>query len=284
LLKAKEVSTEAYKLLGSAYRLNSRLTPACSSQGRAALISGRGNAFRVGKCCTSADPASYSALIEWRVSAEPRWGGGLDQLTEVAQFAKENREKNPLLDAVIASAEADELLYSSPSDLDVKGLERALSAGPQANLFNVLSFVWDAKQDNERSLIYLAQAVRFDASLGFRIDRYSRTWEKNPDWAIADLEYLIRRFPTSQYFRSDLENAKLNVAQGLPAKLARGESVGFYGHSRMTGSWQCEKYSLSDRILDKWTATCSEHWISVRPDDPESWRVHAEVLHFRKDT
>ncbi|GAA4802103.1 hypothetical protein GCM10023307_30940 [Lysobacter hankyongensis] len=287
---ARETAARAAKLLAEAHAAEPRLTPACNARVAALRLSGGDeDAFALGRRCAQNDPMSYSAAVGWKTAAEPRWGGSEAQLSEVEQHLLKHRGAAPLLNSVLASLAADPLLNREPDpdDAVVAALERAARIAPHGLVLNQLSASWFARGDEKRGLAYLSQAVRFNiGSTSYRGFRTHQNLFTRPAWAKLDIEYVLRRFPNSIYHKQQLVQVEENLRNDTPALLARDGTVRFDdgGQGRKaTLMAECEQYGLSGQQSSEVMNDCSDSLVMEWPEDPEVWRVRADVLHARGD-
>ena len=287
---ARDTAAKAAKVLAEAYVAEPRLTPACNTRVAALRLSGGDeDAFALGRRCAQNDPMSYSAAVGWKTAAEPRWGGSEAQLSEVERHLLKHRAAAPLLNSVLASLAADPLLNSEPDpdDAVVAALERAARIAPHGLVLNQLSASWFARGDEKRGLAYVSQAVRFNVgSTGYRGFRTQQNLFTRPAWAKLDIEYVLRRFPNSIYYKQQLAQVEENLRNDTPAQLAGGGTVSFDhdGQGRKaTLMAECEQYGLSGQQSSDVMNDCSDTLVMEWPEDPEVWRVRADVLHARGD-
>jgi tetratricopeptide (TPR) repeat protein len=287
---ARAAAAVAADMLQSALVVEPRLTPACTARVVAVRLSGGDEEpFAIGRQCVQRDPLSYFAALSWKGAAEPRWGGSDAQLSVVEAHILEHRDANPLLNSVLAALVADPLLNvePNPQDATLAALERAARIAPHGQVLNQLSGSWFARGDKKRGFAYLSQAVRFNiGSLAHRNERMRMNVFMQPEWAKIDLAYLLRRYPTSVYYRQQLAQAEDNLRNGVAEKMARGETVTIDdgGASRKaTFLSQCEEYGLSGKRSSDVMNECSDNLVMEWPEDPEAWRVRADVLHARGD-
>lgn len=287
---ARETAARAAKLLAEAHAAEPRLTPACNARVAALRLSGGDeDAFALGRRCAQNDPMSYSAAVGWKTAAEPRWGGSEAQLSEVERHLLKHRGAAPLLNSVLASLAADPLLNREPDpdDAVVAALERAARIAPHGLVLNQLSASWFARGDEKRGLAYLSQAVRFNiGSTSYRGFRTHQNLFTRPAWAKLDIEYVLRRFPNSIYHKQQLVQVEENLRNDTPALLARDGTVSFDhdGQGRKaTLMAECEQYGLSGQQSSEVMNDCSDSLVMEWPEDPEVWRVRADVLHARGD-
>lgn len=287
---ARETAAKAAQVLADAYVAEPRLTPACNARVAALRLSGGDeDPFALGRRCVQNDPASYSAALGWKTAAEPRWGGSEAQLSEVERHLLKHRDAVPLLNSVLASLAADPLLNREPDPEDavVAALERAARIGPNGLVLNQLSASWFARGDEKRGLAYVSQAVRFNiGASNYRGFRMQQNLFTRPAWSKLDIEYVLRRFPNSIYYKQQLVQVEENLRNDTPAQLAAGGTVRFDhdGQGRKaTLMAECEQYGLSGQQSSDVMNDCSDSLVMEWPEDPEVWRVRADVLHARGD-
>jgi hypothetical protein len=287
---AQATAAMADRMLASAHAAKPRLTPACNTRVAALRLSGsEEDPFALGRRCAQNDPASYKAALGWKTAAEPRWGGSEAQLSEVERHLLKHRDEVPLLNSVLASLAADPLLNREPNpeDATVAALERAARIGPHGLVLNQLSASWFARGDEKRGLAYVSQAVRFNVGVSnHRAFRMQQNLFTRPAWSKLDIEYVLRRFPNSIYYKQQLVQVEENLRNDTPTQLARDGTVSF----GQDGNWrkstlmaECEQYGLSGKQSSDVMNDCSDTLVMEWPEDPEVWRVRADVLHARGD-
>jgi tetratricopeptide (TPR) repeat protein len=150
------------------------------------------------------DPADHSIYDHWMTSAEPRWGGSIDEMRDIASLAIKHRRDNPLLKRALgrpACEMASELMCSAcgrKPDYE-KSLELyRKSAGFGPNTCFLQNAPWVAEQagDLASAAIYDSEAVRFLQDNSTRVRRaYVLADIGRADWAIEDMTRLIAADP-----------------------------------------------------------------------------------------
>jgi hypothetical protein len=287
---AQTVADQAAAMLASAYEANPRLSPACAARAKISRMgAGKESPFEIGRRCAQADPRSYMTVLEWKGTAEPRWGGDENLLGEVERHVQKYQADNPLLNSVLASLRADRLLNTGP-DPDptvISALEHASRYGPNSLLLNQLSASRFAHGDQKRGLAYLSEAIRFNIGpSSYRGFRAEANLFIRPKWAILDTEYLLRHDPTSVYYKQRLAQAQQNLRNGTANTMAQNGKVAIHDGGlwrKATLLSECEAYGLSGKRSSEVMNNCSDRLVGEWPEDPEAWRVRADVLHARGD-
>lgn len=276
---------EAEIFLEKALRSEPRLSPACVALAKARrMAKGSYSAKSTGRKCLASDPLSYFVVMEWKQDNEPRWGGDEEGLEEVLSHIRENSDANSLLSTIVTSVKADPYLglpqEALPNVLD--DLKSAIKNGPNSLVLNYISAAYYESGDYEKSLTYLSQAIRFNVDdTNYRSIRAQRNMVLRPSWSILDYEILLDGSPDSSFYRNQIEIAKsflerknAGVVYEPDQEIAVDDSV-----LKTLILSQCEEFVLAGKS-DPVMMECPDQIVNDWPDDPEAWRVRAEILHF----
>lgn len=158
---------DARKDLHKALEINPRLTAAYRGLFFAARM--HGNPQEIAEYAQAAlkiDPADDRIYLDWIAAREPRWGGSMEEMAEIARMASQHRDKNPYLDLVgeKPSGDAAYALHSRSRNPEALAeYEKALRIAPSPTDFASAGDAAMAVPEPEKALWYYSQAYRFSA-------------------------------------------------------------------------------------------------------------------------
>lgn len=277
------LSTEAAADLDRAIALDKRITIAYSTMIRLAGLNGSAvDAFAIADRALAVDPANYLLYSRLMWLAQPKWGGSIEIMRNVADAAQRHAKDNPAL-AVIANQ--PEAVASGLDDCGCNG--RAIGASAYRQVFDqVTAKSWlggaglSARKAEQYvpAVIYLSEALRFaPQSTDYLVGRSNvLTILGQHDWAMADANRAIASDPSEK-----------------TAWTARGyayESVNDFAHAEQDfrqalrlipeDSWTLAElgriYVYSTHDWDKgWNV--ANQLIQNHPEDAAGWILRASI-------
>lgn len=110
--------------------------------------------------CQRIDPYSYYVVYAQVVSAQPAWGGSMEQMREAVNYAAANAERNPVLGALVAEADGYEIQRQEQGGTAAQWDEIANKA-PSGTLMSYAAHSQPLHGDSWRALALASQSVRF---------------------------------------------------------------------------------------------------------------------------
>jgi len=157
----------ARKDLKKALQINPRLTAAYRGLFYAARM--HGNPQEIAEYAQAAlkvDATDDRIYLDWIAAREPRWGGSMEEMAEIARMASQHRDKNPYLDLVGEKPSGDTAYALHARSRDPEALaeyEKALRIAPSPTDFGFAGDAAMAVPEPEKALWYYSQAYRFSA-------------------------------------------------------------------------------------------------------------------------
>jgi tetratricopeptide (TPR) repeat protein len=112
------------------------------------------------------DPTDEDVYQYWMRASQPRWGGSMRQMEEVASKAAKYVDRNPRLALLMEKPlayPANMVVDSRNADFIVKTLDQALQSAPSTNDLELAGDAALVARQPERALWYYSQAWRFSA-------------------------------------------------------------------------------------------------------------------------
>ncbi|HET6913392.1 MAG TPA: hypothetical protein VFH71_08665 [Rhodanobacteraceae bacterium] len=197
------LAIEADADLKRAIALNPRITPAYSEMiALGGLTFGRDYALSAAKRGLDAVPGDWDIYDQLMWLDEPKWGGSLIAMKELAREAQTHASRNPLLKLLLP----EEALYRADNCSCSGDVEFAAYSGALDQVASS-GFLLDAgatgKDDGNPQMmaIYLSEALRFNPGLDdARINRvYALVEFDNAPWAIAEADHLLKASPGNEF-------------------------------------------------------------------------------------
>lgn len=275
---------QAVPLYAKALVLEPRLSVACVDLiaiGRHVSNSLEENATRQ---CMQIDPYSYYVVYARITSAEPKWGGSMEQLREAAAYAAANAERNPILGALAAEAEGYEAGWVKRS-WDSHDWDVIARIAPSGTLMNWAADTHRGRVDSWPALTLAAQAVRFwPHRPSFRIGRVDALLTLGYyDIALRDLQQILRDAPgDASYYETML--FVLERTQGRAATRPHLLRMAELSKPVRLGAMYryCETFLLEQNEAKRGEA-CIKDFDAEFAGSVESRALHARLLHLRGD-
>jgi tetratricopeptide (TPR) repeat protein len=202
----------------AAVKINPRIVIAYCELIRIAQLSGDSALLeRSVKAALAVDPADDRVYIDWMQASEPRWGGSIEDMQEIAHIAEQHVGENPLLALALekpASYPAVERQTQGENAEAVEGLDKALLIAPSPFDLKVAGYAAMATKQAEKAIWYFSESFRFGNDVESISERASElVMIGKPEWAKESLpESIIGRARDPQELLS-LANAlwRLNM-------------------------------------------------------------------------
>jgi predicted Zn-dependent protease len=267
--------------LRQAIALDPRLTPAYTAMIRAGGLSlGRDYALDAGKrgLAVAPDNNAIYGMLMWL--QQPKWGGSLQAMDQLAQQAQAHAAANPLLNMLLTERPLYQVQNCDCDDsVQLAAYPAALDQLP---LSGYLYQAGDAAGDNHFSMsaIYLSEALRFNPGLDdARRQRIADLIEfDEADWGVAEATRLIQAEPNdaSRYLlraqnyqgQGDYPHAEQDLDKTL--QLAPGNPEATYNLAWIcvyqTHEWD-RGWALADQL------------IKSHPEEGYGWTLRADIQH-----
>lgn len=241
--------------LKTAIRLDATVTPTYQSLVDAARMNGDDeDSDEAARAGLKATPYDYALFAQLMASAQPKWGGSMDAMRDVAATAQARAKFNPLLELVLVEPDAyaygicgcggdtpaTHVAYTRVLDR-IAATSTLSEAGNHASDTGQVAF----------GLVYLSEALRFKPEmLGDRMKR---------------IEIL-----TGLRLRPDLRDVA-ESALGAEADRALAQAP--------TDSWMLAQLGQAYVDLARWDQawTISEQLIRTHPGEANSWVLRAQI-------
>ncbi len=235
-----------------------------------------GQAFQLG---VTAAPADYAIYNSYMTALQPKWGGSLSSMQQLASMAQAHAKENPLLkllpaevlayryDVCNCESRANWAMVSSAFD-EAADAELLMNAGSAASVNGY----------NELAAVYLSEALRFEPNAGkahvYRDN--ALTVLGQPAWALADANWMVSVSP--------------NYGEAYDARAYAYEAQGDYTHAAQDLSkaitldnddtWAVAE--LGKIYVDKtheWDYgwDIADRLIRFHPEDPRGWALRAGI-------
>ncbi len=192
--------------LQRAIQLNPKITPAYEAMMDAGSMSlgdsYTDTAFRRGTVAVPDDYAIYSMYIH---VSEPKWGGSLQAMKNVADGAQVHAKTNPMLALLLAEEPA---YYFNACDCALDTETHAWAAFPtvfdnvsSANLMFDAGYAANGDNQPKLGVVYLSEGLRFAPATNMAHVRraYALTNVGDTDWALVEAGREIRKEPQSAW-------------------------------------------------------------------------------------
>jgi tetratricopeptide (TPR) repeat protein len=267
--------------LRQAIALDPKVTPAYTAMIDAGALSlGRAYALDAGRRGLTVDPANFSIYSALMWFAQPKWGGSLKMMNNIAASAQTHRSENPLMVLQLSKEPA----YDRVDDCDCHSVEE-LATYPaifdQVSTAQEMLYAASAAESShhmELSVVYFSEALRFDPDLPdarlHRIDNLNNFDESQ--WAVEEADRMVNASPQDE--------------ESIKARAYSYESLGDYKRAEqdMRAALSIDpgdEGALTEllNIYVDWTHEWDKAWdadnrlIQVSPGKPYGWVMRAEI-------
>ena len=280
ILAMDRLTEEADADLRRALALDPRLTPTYATMmkiGRMAL--GRRYALDARAAGFKVAPANFYLYGEASALAEPKWGGSMAELQALRKQALLHARQNPLLYLVATETSLSEFDFYSCRCATPPELARVMDVLARPASYMTLASAGDSAdfaQERGIAAVYYSEAIRFGARPN---DRLSRAFELvplgYPSWAHDEITAVAPALPNRAAVYRGLAYADLQLEENTRAMGELEQAVRLDN----TDAWAWD--SLGALYADKaqwdkaWDA--ADQLIRLQPDDPDGWRLRAQV-------
>jgi tetratricopeptide (TPR) repeat protein len=267
--------------LRQATLLDNRITPAYTAMIEAGALSlGDAYAADASRRALKVDPANFSiySTLMWR--AQPKWGGSLRKMHEIAARAQTRLSENPLM-ALELSKEPG---YDKLDNCDCHSVDE-LATYPA--IFDQVStaqemlyaaYAADSSHHVELSVVYFSEALRFDPDLPdarlHRIFNLSNFDESK--WAVDEADSMVKLAPQdedpirarafSYEMLGDYRHAEQDMHTALSMNPADQGVLLELGAMYVNGTHEWDKaWDTDNRIIQGY------------PSNPYGWTLRAEI-------
>ncbi|KGQ20266.1 hypothetical protein LF41_802 [Lysobacter dokdonensis DS-58] len=188
---------EAQAHLDKALEIEPRLLPACEALMQMGRQADDQVQVKATATCLAADPNSYNVVEEMMNNAEPRWGGSLREMREVARYASDHVKENPALAVMTTSHESYEFELEADEARAIPEIEPLALRVPNAGYLRTVGGAYLHKDDFWKAFVYLSEALRFMPDYGqeSRWRAYVISELGDPQWARADAQRALKLEP-----------------------------------------------------------------------------------------
>lgn len=279
LVSMDRLAAEANADLQQALRLDPRVTPIYSTMIElGGMTLGHAYGLAAVRRGLAVAPDNLAIYGQWMWLEEPKWGGSLEAMADVAREAHRHAAANPLLK--LKSQAVD--LYRINNCRCSSDQQLAAYVGIADHLigYRDLQAAGDAARDannSEAAAIYLSEALRFNPALDSdRINRmYALVHFRYLDWAVAEGSRMIAREPDNEYAVKARGWAYLNLGDAphaerdleTAARLDPGDGWAQWrlGDAYVIGGHWGKAWAIANKLID-------EH-----PEYAAGWLVRARV-------
>ena len=233
--------------------------------------------------CLSVDPDSYYVVYERIRSAQPNWGGSMEELTSAVAYAAARTKNNPILGAVLGEAAGYPLTRLDPDNLPKDALTEVSRMAPSGTLMNYASNAYAQSGDYWSAFAYASQALRFwPRNAKFRAERGWWLMELGYyDWAAKDLGVALEEAPGNDFHLHAMAEAVYRSQSLRAARPYYKEAM--KGDMRQTASLRyCESFVMEDPVPDE-ARQCSAQLVAEFPGFGEGLALRARALYRAKD-
>lgn len=183
----------ARKDLGQAIALDRRVIPAYSEMINVAMAHGdREYEREAARKGLAVDPANYAIYGQLIAMAEPRWGGSLDEMKQIAALAQAHAKDNGLLLLLLPLADAYKAKLVDCDCADPAAYRRILDQMPTGELLSGSAYAVDSANRADLAVVYESEVIRFypwaDEAKAMRMRHLINFGEK--EWSKADADEL----------------------------------------------------------------------------------------------
>jgi hypothetical protein len=180
------------------------------------------------------DPANYSIYSQLMAMAEPRWGGSLDEMKQIAALAQAHAKDNGLLMMLLPWADAYKAKLVNCDCADPAAYRRILDQMPTGELLNGAAYAVDSANKADLAVVYESEVIRFypwaDEAKAMRMRHLIKFGEKG--WSKVDADELSAKPDLNRRSLEAMNNVYMTVGDfeavkktfaRLDALHARGE-------------------------------------------------------------
>ena len=278
----RALTRKAREDLERAVAIDPRMTPAYATMVDIGSMEGDlAYSEEAGRRGLAVDPANYSIYVALLEKAEPKWGGSLKAMRQIADEAKKHSDENPMLLMLLTSESAyaadlrDCNCQSSPTPDDYN---RVLDDVATPEVLAEAAMGAKKRGYLDLALVYESEALRFRPDFPHtraqRADNLLLMGEQQ--WALDDLSKLLKVEPkqkdvlisTAQTYASVGDFKGAERAYEMALAMAPNDSATLVGLGHM--------FAYQSRQWDKAWGIANQ-LIKANPDNPQGWIIRATV-------
>jgi tetratricopeptide (TPR) repeat protein len=286
--RAVALAKEASVLAKRAVALEPRLVPAYELLIRAGALTGdRGQSAAALRDALHQSPHSYYARAIALDFLQPKWGGSLEQMDHLVEEAQKHLHANPrliLLRVERASLDGDAFSARGQHGPALDAYKRALALGP--DLSTVEAAVYAAQQTGRLIdvVMFASQGLRFSRTPGWMLTTRGTALERLGELPRALRDYakaaeLAPADPDPQYRMAWLEHQRQNFEAAERHYLKVLELAPDHADAMTNVCRMWVHLTLEPRKAKPY----AERLTVLRPDDPDSWLLLANIHHSLGD-
>jgi tetratricopeptide (TPR) repeat protein len=267
--------------LRQAIALDPRITPTYTAMIDAGALSlGRAYAMDAGRRGLTVDPANFSIYSSLMWLTQPKWGGSLKEMSDVAAKAQTHRSENPLMILELSK----EPSYDKLDNCDCHSVGE-LATYPAffdqvstAQEMLYAAYAAESSHHRELSVVYFSEALRFDPDLPdarlHRIFNLSNFDESK--WAVDEADRMVKLAPQDE--------------DPIKARAYSYEMLGDYQHAERDMQTALSINPGDESVLmelgsmyTNWTQEWDKAWaidnriIQAYPNEPYGWMLRATI-------
>jgi tetratricopeptide (TPR) repeat protein len=272
--------TEADADLQRAIALNPKITPAYVAMIRIGQMSfGDTYMLKAARRGLTIAPDSYAIYGMYSGAEEPRWGGTLQLMQQIADQAQTHVKENPLLILLKSAGPAEEYdVCNCNSSARWDAFPAVFDEVSSASLLFNAGYAANNAGHPDLAAIYLSEGLRFlpDASNARMRRDYALTNLRDSDWALEEANRWIKKWPQSPWGYSMRGYAYRSIADYSHA-VPDLEKANTLDPSNTFPLIQLGKiYVYSTRDWEKgWDV--ANRLVHDHPQEPEGWIFRAVI-------
>jgi tetratricopeptide (TPR) repeat protein len=267
--------------LRQAIALNPKVTPTYTAMIDAGgLALGRAYSMDAARRGLTVDPANYSMYSSLMWFAEPKWGGSLRAMNDIAAKAQTHRSENPLMVLQLSK----EPSYDKLDNCDCHSVQELATYPAMFDQVSVAqemlfaAYAAEASHHTELSVVYFSEALRFDPDLPdarlHRIFNLSNFDESK--WAVDEADRMVKLAPQDE--------------DPIKARAYSYEMLGDYKHAEQDMQTLLSINPGEESVLMElgsmyvnWTHEWDKAWatdsriIQAYPNEPFGWMLRATI-------
>ena len=268
---------------GNALALNPQLTPVYASMVESGTYGSRRYGFTAAYKGLAVDPANFAIYVRLMQLSEPKWGGSIARMQQVAAQAQAHVPQNPLLSLLAADAPA---YMASGNDCDCEDIRYVpdyRSVFDKAAGFRPLATAGEIAFRNDHSgsaigLVYAAEALRFapDETNSRSTLTYELAAHGEAAWAKEEGDLLVAADPSTP----DNYDARGKAYEAMPDYPHALDDYNKAFALDSTNPWPLVQIGLIDvhktHDWDQAWANANQ-LIKLFPDHPEGWILRLSI-------